>query len=149
MAQTYNAAYLKEIAANSQSATTGEIRVTEEDISDESDWSVTIADSETTPEDQPFFVVSKMEGTIVVGDYDFGFTDTMNNGDTVETAMTKNATIFVQLVLEGGTLQDSSSNTWFEVKPRIAPSGDISDNEMLLKPQLEFIHSDYGGAQTI
>ena len=149
MANTYNAAYLKEVAANSTSATTGEIRVTEEDVSDESDWSVTITDSETTPEDQPFFVVSKMEGTIVVGDYDFGFTDTMSSGNTIETAMVNNNTIFVQLVLQGGTLSDSSGNTWFEVKPRISPVGDVSDNEMLLKPQLEFIHSDYGGAQSI
>jgi len=147
MSHTYNASALQEVAVNSQDSTTGEIRTS--DISDESDWSVDIPDAETTPEDEPFFVVSKMTGELVIEDYDFGFVDTMNSGDTLEDRMVANQTVFVQLVLEGGTLQDSAASTWFEVKPMVPPIGDVSDNEGLLKPRLDFTHSDYGGVQRI
>jgi hypothetical protein len=148
MAQTYNVAKLNEVAVNSQDDTLGEIRTSDIDEAN-TDWSVEIAENETDPEGQVFFTVSRMTGSIVVKDYDFLFVDTMNNGDTVETAMVNRQTVYVQLDLEGGTLQDSSGNTWFQIRPVTAPMGDVSTDDSLLKPSLSFTHSDFGGVQRL
>jgi len=148
MASTYNVSKLNEVAVNSQTSTTGEIRTTDIDAAN-SDWSVEVSDNEQDPEGRTYFTVSRMTGSIVVKDYDFLFTDTMDNSNTVETDMVANTEIYVQLVLEGGTLQDSNANTWFEIKPVAFPMGDVSTDDALLKPQLDFTHSDFGGVQRL
>lgn len=146
MANTFKNSKLNTIHVNSASQTTGEI--TSSDISsDQTDLNVEIADNETDPDGATYFTVSRLTGTLVIDDYDFGFTDTMNSGNTLETEMTSRNKVYVQIDLEGGTLQDSSASTWFQVRPVLAPTMDPGTDDALVKPMLEFTHSDHSGVQ--
>jgi len=149
MASTYNAASLNKFALNSQASTTGEIRTGDIDAGN-SEWSVELTDDETTPQQEPFFVAARMTGPIVLEDYDALFTDTMNNGNTAVKTMTNNGTLYVQFVLEGGTITAGDNSTqWFEVKPHVRPIGDVSSDTELLKGEISFNFTDFDGPPRI
>jgi len=146
MANTFKVSKLNTVHINSTNASSGEISTS--DISaDDTSLDVTIADSETDPDGATYFTVSRLEGSIAITDFDALFVDTMTNSKTVETAMTERSKVYVQLDLEGGTMQDSSSNTWFEVRPVVMPSMDVATDDDLVAGMLEFTHSDHSGVQ--
>lgn len=146
MASTFKVSKLNKVLINSTSGTTGAISST--DISsDGTSLEVSVADSETDPDDATFFTVSRMEGELVLNDYDVLFADTMNNGNTVETEMTSRGKVYVQMQLEDGTMQDSSTSTFFEVRPAVEPTMDVSTDDDLVAGLLRFTHSDHGGVQ--
>jgi len=144
---TFNGSKLDEFAINSTDGSTGEIRTG--DVSDQSSIDITPSENETDPEGQFYWTISEMDATLVTADHDILFADTMSSGDTVEDAMVSNTKVFVQLVLDGKTLANGSGSQWFEVRPVIGYEGDIGTNDELLKPALEFFHSDSAGIQSL
>lgn len=142
---TYKNDKLNKVHFNSQSATTGEI--TSSNISSESEINITQPTDETDPDDAAYFTVTRMEGTLVLDDYDLFFTDTMNSGNTIETAMANNTKVYVQIDSEDGTWQDSGGSSWFQVRVMTNPQNDIGSDSSLFKPTFEFTHSDHGGVQ--
>jgi hypothetical protein len=146
MANTFKVSKLTQVHANSQDSTTGEI--TTKDISaDDTELNVEIADAETDPDGATFFTVSRLTGTLGIDDYDFCFVDSLDNGSTLEEEMASRNKVFVQLVLEGGTLQDGNGNTWFEVRPVVMPAMEVGTDDDLVTGMLEFTHSDHDGVQ--
>lgn len=146
MANTFKVSKLKKVHINSTSGTTGEI-VTTDISADNTSLDVTIADSETDPDDATYFTVSRMEGSLALADYDAAFVDTMNNSSTIEDEMTSRNKVYVQLELEDGTMQDGSASTWFQVRPTVMPDMDVSTDDDLVAGMLEFTHSDHSGVQ--
>lgn len=143
---TFKVSKINKVTANSTTGTTGEITATAISADDTS-LDVEIADSETDPDGATVFTVSRMEGELAVQDFDFAFNSTMNNGDTIETAMTSREKIYVGIELEDGTMADSSGSTEFQVRPVVQPNMDVATDDDLTHAMLTFTHSDHGGAQ--
>lgn len=141
MAGTFRDAKITEIAINSQDSTTGEIRTTQIVQSDTSLDTTPAGD--TDPDNATIFRAEELELTVTVADHDFLFVDTMNDGSTAEDTMPN--TLYVQVVCEGGTLNDSSSNTWHEVRATTSEVGDVSDPSAGRNGQLQGTLQDHGG----
>lgn len=150
MANTFNVSKINTLHANSQASTTGELTIDEEDIeSGPSESDVEIADSVTDPNGATIYTVSRFTMSIALADYDFLFTDTMDDGNTLLATMTSRSTAYLQFDLEGGTLQDSTANTWFEVRPVVSPDMDNFTDDDLISGMLEFTYSDHGGVPVV
>jgi len=143
---TFKVSKINKITANSTTGTTGEITATAI-AADETSLDVNIADSEQDPDGATVFTVSRLEGELAVQDFDFAFTSTMNNGSTIESAMTGRNKIHVGIELEDGTMADSSGTTTFEVRPVVEPNMEVATDDDLVHAMLSFTHSDHGGAQ--
>lgn len=143
---TFQNSQLNKIEINSTSSSTGAVSTTDISVNGTS-LDTTISDNEQTPSGQTIFTVSRLEGSIAVNDMDFLFTDTMSSGNTVETAMNNRNTVYVRLTLEGGTVQNSSSSQWLEVRPVTRVDYNPSTDDALVSGVFEFTHPDSGGTQ--
>ena len=146
MADTFKVSKINQVHANSQDSTTGEITTTEVESGD-AELTVDVSDNVTDVNGATIFTVSRLEGTLPIADYDFCFVDTMDDSNTLEDAMVARQLVYVQLDLEGGTMQDASGNTWFEVRPVVMPDMDIGSDDDLVTGMLEFTHSEHSGVQ--
>lgn len=146
MANTFKVSKITKVHVNSTNGTAGEI-VTSDISSDDTNLDVNIADAETDPDDATYFTVSRLEGELGLEDFDALYVDTMNDGNTVEDTMTSRSKVYVQIELEGGTLQDGSGSTWFQVRPVVPPAMDVSTDDDLVTGMLNFTHSDHSGVQ--
>jgi hypothetical protein len=143
---TFKVSKINKVTANSTTGTTGEITATAISADDTS-LDVTIADSEQDPDGATVFTVSRLEGELAVQDFDFAFNSTMNNGSTIESAMTGRNKIYVGIELEDGTMADSTGSTEFQVRPVAEPNMEVGTDDDLVHAMLRFTHSDHGGAQ--
>jgi hypothetical protein len=141
MANTFKDAKITEVAINSQSSTTGEIRTTEIDADGSS--LETTPEGNTDPDGATAFTSEELDFTLVLMDHDFLFTDTMNDSTTAEETMP--AKLYVQIVCEDGTLVDSSGTQWHEVRATTSEVGDITDASDKRKGELSGILRDHGG----
>jgi hypothetical protein len=143
---TFQNSQLNKVEINSAANSTGAISTT--DISaDGTSLDSSISDNETTPSGQTIFTVSRLEGEIVVNDMDFLFTDTMDSGNTVETAMNNRTTVYVRLTLEGGVIQESGGSDWIEVRPVTEVDYNPATDDALVSGVFRFTHPDSGGTQ--
>jgi len=141
MAGTFKDAKITEVAINSQNSTTGEIRTS--DIDGDNSELGTTPEGLTDPDGATVFTSEELDFGIVVFDHDFLFTDTMNDGNTAEDTMPNK--LWVQIVCQGGTLEDSGGNTWHEVRATTSETGDITDASDKRKGELSGVLRDHGG----
>lgn len=145
---TLKDAKVTKVHMNSQDSTTGEVTSTDIDANNTSVESQT-GDTEQDPDGGIIFVEETLDVTIVFEDWDALFTNTMNSGNTVETAMVNGSKIWVQIETQGGTIQDSSANNRLEVRPVVREVGDVTDKSANRKGELSFVHVDHGGVHKL
>lgn len=142
MAGTFKDAKVTKVHINSQNSSTGAISTTDIDA-DDTDGLDTTPEGNTDPDGATAFTSEELDFSIVFLDHDFLFVDTMNDGNTAEDTMPNK--LYVKIECQGGTLEDSSSNTWHEVRATTSEVGDITDGSDKRKGELSGILRDHGG----
>lgn len=143
---TFKNSKLQQIEANSQGSSTGAISTTDVE-GGEQDLEVEVPDSVTDVEGQTVYTVSRLPGSLMIFDYDFCFTDSMDSGNTLEEAMANRSKVFVRLTLQDGVIQLPDSTQWLEVRPVVYPEMDAGTDDDLVAGAFEFQHSVYDGVQ--
>lgn len=137
---------INQVHFNSSGNSTGAI-TTGDISSNDTSLEGEIADGETDPSGETIFTVSRLDIDINIIDLDVLRTETMDNGNTVETAMAKRNKIFVKIDLEGGSIADSQGNTWLEVRPTVEPNLNPATDDRLTGIMFSAMHTDHSGAQ--
>jgi len=144
---TFQNSQLEKVEINSTAAATSAIE--SDDIRTENtSLDSTVSDNESDPSGQTIFTVSRLEGNVEFADQDVLYVDTMDSGNTVETAMNNRSKVFVRLTLANGTaIQDSQGSDWLEVRPVVEQNYNPTTDDALVGSSFRFTHPDSEGTQ--